>query len=50
MYYLLNQLNLRPNLFEFGLEFLRLFGFGIEGVDYEADVCTDVQIPNVINI
>jgi enoyl-[acyl-carrier protein] reductase/trans-2-enoyl-CoA reductase (NAD+) len=31
-------------------EFLRLFGFGIEGVDYEADVCTDVQIPNVINI
>ena len=27
-----------------------LFGFGIEGVDYEADVCTDVQIPNVINI
>ena len=31
-------------------EFLRLFGFGIAGVDYKADVCTDVQIPNVINI
>jgi enoyl-[acyl-carrier protein] reductase/trans-2-enoyl-CoA reductase (NAD+) len=31
-------------------EFLRLFGFGIEGVDYEADVATDVQIPNVINL
>ena len=31
-------------------EFLRLFGFGIERVDYEADVCPDVQIPNVINM
>jgi enoyl-[acyl-carrier protein] reductase/trans-2-enoyl-CoA reductase (NAD+) len=31
-------------------EFLRLFGFGIEGVDYEADVSPDVRIPNVINM
>ncbi|NVZ24846.1 trans-2-enoyl-CoA reductase family protein [Pseudomonas gingeri] len=29
-------------------EFLRLFGFGIEGVDYEADTSPDVVIPNVI--
>ncbi|BBP77508.1 enoyl-[acyl-carrier-protein] reductase [NADH] [Pseudomonas sp. Ost2] len=29
-------------------EFLRLFGFGIEGVDYEADTSPDVAIPNVI--
>ncbi|MFC3943436.1 enoyl-[acyl-carrier-protein] reductase FabV [Pseudomonas gingeri NCPPB 3146 = LMG 5327] len=29
-------------------EFLRLFGFGIEGVDYEADTSPDVTIPNVI--
>ncbi len=31
-------------------EFLRLFGFGIEGVDYGADVATDVQIPGVVNV
>ncbi|NWE26672.1 enoyl-ACP reductase FabV [Pseudomonas gingeri] len=29
-------------------EFLRLFGFGVEGVDYEADTSPDVAIPNVI--
>lgn len=29
-------------------EFLRLFGFGIEGVDYEADVDPDVKISNLI--
>ncbi|WP_027730090.1 enoyl-ACP reductase FabV [Variovorax paradoxus] len=29
-------------------EFLRLFGFGIEGVDYEADVNPDVGIPNLV--
>lgn len=29
-------------------EFLRLFGFGIEGVDYEADVATDVPIDGLI--
>jgi enoyl-[acyl-carrier protein] reductase/trans-2-enoyl-CoA reductase (NAD+) len=31
-------------------EFLRLFGFEIDGVDYEADVNTDVQIPNVAQV
>ena len=31
-------------------EFLRLFGFGVEGVDYGADVATDVQIPGVVNV
>ncbi|RON09622.1 trans-2-enoyl-CoA reductase [Pseudomonas brassicacearum] len=29
-------------------EFLRLFGFGIEGVDYEADVDPDVKISNLV--
>ncbi len=29
-------------------EFLRLFGFGVEGVDYEADVNPDVGIPNLV--
>ncbi|MNP31351.1 putative reductase [compost metagenome] len=28
-------------------EFLRLFGFGIEGVDYEAEVDPDVKISNL---
>lgn len=31
-------------------EFLRLFGFEIEGVDYEADVNPDVAIPNVVQL
>ena len=31
-------------------DFLRLFGFGVEGVDYEADVATDVQIPNLVDM
>ncbi|MEM1145260.1 MAG: enoyl-ACP reductase FabV [Pseudomonadota bacterium] len=30
-------------------EFLQLFGFDVEGVDYDADVNPDVAIPNVIN-
>ncbi|AJX30767.1 enoyl-ACP reductase FabV [Burkholderia oklahomensis] len=29
-------------------EFLRLFGFGIDGVDYDADVDPNVRIPNLI--
>jgi len=29
-------------------DFLRLFGFGVEGVDYEADVNPDVQITNLV--
>jgi len=29
-------------------DFLRLFGFEIEGVDYQADVNTDVPIPNLV--
>ncbi len=29
-------------------DFLRLFGFGVEGVDYEADVNPDVQIPKLV--
>ena len=29
-------------------EFLRLFGFGVEGVDYEADVNPDVGISNLV--
>ncbi|RRU11109.1 enoyl-ACP reductase FabV [Stenotrophomonas sp. 278] len=31
-------------------DFLRLFGFGVEGVDYEADVATDVAIPNLVDL
>jgi len=31
-------------------EFLRLFGFGVEGVDYGANVATDVQIPGVVSV
>ncbi len=29
-------------------DFLRLFGFEIPGVDYEADVNSDVKIPNIV--
>ena len=29
-------------------EFLTLFGFGIDGVDYQADVATDVSIGNLV--
>ncbi|WP_314190275.1 hypothetical protein, partial [Yersinia massiliensis] len=29
-------------------EFLNLFGFSIDGVDYDADVNPDVKIPNLI--
>jgi enoyl-[acyl-carrier protein] reductase/trans-2-enoyl-CoA reductase (NAD+) len=31
-------------------DFLRLFGFEIDGVDYEADVNPDVKIPNLITV
>lgn len=31
-------------------DFLRLFGFGVEGVDYDADVATDVKIPNLVDL
>lgn len=31
-------------------DFLRLFGFGIEGVDYEADVNPVVEIPNLVEL
>ena len=31
-------------------EFLRLFGFGIDGVDYAADVSPDVPIPNIVQV
>lgn len=31
-------------------DFLRLFGFGVDGVDYEADVATDVTIPNLVDL
>jgi len=31
-------------------EFLRLFGFEIDGVDYEAEVNPDVQIPNLVEV
>ncbi|WP_448129987.1 enoyl-ACP reductase FabV [Stenotrophomonas rhizophila] len=31
-------------------DFLRLFGFGVEGVDYDADVATDVKIPNLVEM
>jgi enoyl-[acyl-carrier protein] reductase / trans-2-enoyl-CoA reductase (NAD+) len=30
-------------------EFLRLFGFEIAGVDYDADVNPDVKIPGIID-
>jgi enoyl-[acyl-carrier protein] reductase/trans-2-enoyl-CoA reductase (NAD+) len=30
-------------------DFLRLFGFEIDGVDYNADVDPDVKIPGLIN-
>ena len=29
-------------------EFLTLFGFGLDGVDYQADVATDVAIGNLV--
>ncbi len=31
-------------------DFLRLFGFGIDGVDYDADVNPDVAIPDLIEV
>lgn len=31
-------------------DFLRLFGFGVEGVDYDADVATDVSIPDLVDM
>jgi enoyl-[acyl-carrier protein] reductase/trans-2-enoyl-CoA reductase (NAD+) len=31
-------------------DFLRLFGFEIAGVDYEADVNPDVQIPKLVQV
>ncbi|WP_421571119.1 enoyl-ACP reductase FabV [Stenotrophomonas sp. PD6] len=31
-------------------DFLRLFGFGVDGVDYDADVATDVAIPNLVDM
>ena len=31
-------------------DFLRLFGFEIDGVDYDADVNPDVKIPNLITV
>jgi enoyl-[acyl-carrier protein] reductase/trans-2-enoyl-CoA reductase (NAD+) len=31
-------------------EFLHLFGFGIEGVDYEADVAANVEIPGLVQL
>lgn len=31
-------------------DFLRLFGFGVEGVDYDADVATDVKIDNLVDL
>ncbi|WP_114194453.1 enoyl-ACP reductase FabV [Edaphovirga cremea] len=31
-------------------EFLHLFGFGIEGVDYEADVAANVEIPELVQL
>ena len=31
-------------------DFLRLFGFGIDGVDYEADVNPDVAIPGIVEV
>jgi enoyl-[acyl-carrier protein] reductase/trans-2-enoyl-CoA reductase (NAD+) len=32
------------------MEFLRLFGFEIDGVDYEADVNPDVPIPHIVQV
>jgi len=29
-------------------EFLRLFGFGVDGVDYEADLSPEVDVPGLI--
>ena len=31
-------------------DFLRLFGFGLQGVDYGADVAVEVDIPGVITV
>ncbi len=31
-------------------DFLRLFGFGVEGVDYDADVDPDVKIDNLVDM
>ena len=30
-------------------EFLQLFGFGIEGVDYDAEVDPEVSIPQLVD-
>lgn len=34
----------------FRAEFLKLFGFGVEGVDYDADVDADVKVNNLIEM
>ncbi|MGH7291216.1 MAG: bifunctional NADH-specific enoyl-ACP reductase/trans-2-enoyl-CoA reductase, partial [Myxococcota bacterium] len=31
-------------------EFLRLFGFEVPGVDYEAEVSADVKIDNLVDL
>lgn len=31
-------------------DFLRLFGFGVDGVDYDADVDPDVKIDNLVDL
>ncbi|MBB4223912.1 enoyl-ACP reductase FabV [Variovorax guangxiensis] len=46
----------KENLYEltdfagYKTEFLRLFGFAVEGVDYEADVNPDVGIPGIVQL
>ena len=38
------------DLADYKADFLRLFGFGVEGVDYEADVNPDVKIDNLVDM
>jgi enoyl-[acyl-carrier protein] reductase / trans-2-enoyl-CoA reductase (NAD+) len=41
-----NNLNVMADFAGFQKDFLKLFGFGLEGVDYSADVDIDVKLPS----
>ncbi|KAG1254642.1 hypothetical protein G6F68_010747 [Rhizopus microsporus] len=46
----LDVLSSQANLAGYKADFLRLFGFGVDGVDYEADVNPDVRIENLVDM
>ena len=43
-------LNTLSDFHGFRAEFLKLFGFGVVGVDYDADVDADVMINNLVDL